>query len=812
MTRRPKVTGRLAVSGGLALALGLAGQFAAGSAKAADDVVSAQRASASSCFTGLDPEGAHTETRELVAEVSGTVRARLARGGAGEGDWDLAVYDSATGAVVAGSAGSRTNELAEGFVTKGQKLTLQACRYAGSAPTARLSVEVVEGPPLLPVTGPLTQLRVLSLLDVATPTRAAKARLQELDLDLTESGDASHVRVLAHGDRDLRALTEAGLTYTVAVPDVAAADAANRAVDARAAEGPPSELPSGATAYRRLFDYQLEMKQLAAAYPKLVRLLRLPHASVEGRDVEGIEITREPNRLADGKPVFLQLGLHHAREWPAGELAMEFGYDLVLNRTRPEVAKLLAEVRTIVVPVVNPDGFVISREAPPAAEPLLGENYAIDDYANKRKNCRPAGAAAGACGASQDGAFRGTDINRNYGGFWGGPGASVRESAESYRGTAPFSEPETRNMKALFSTRAVAVAVSNHTYGNVILRPPGVFAVRPTSDEPLYRELGERAAKRNGFVSEYVHELYDVTGALEDWSYWNAGALTYTFEIGAGFHPTYYEGVIAEYLGRTPAVGADKGGNRAAYYALLRAAADHRTHSLVRGRAPAGVVLRLERTFDSLTSPVLGADGTPGAPVTFRDEFSTRYRSRGGLFSIAVNPSTRPLVGDRYGRFAAGPAQTPITLLNPPPAFTRKGIPPDRIPFTVLGPPGADNASAVVAISWLHPLADWDLLVQDARGAIVGSSTSSGTTSESVELLDPAPGQYTAVVLDPGTGLLSDWQGGVTFAAPQPPLRGVREAWTLTCETPDGRVLGTRRVVVDRGRSINVGRVCGDAS
>ncbi|HUR73226.1 MAG TPA: M14 family zinc carboxypeptidase [Sporichthya sp.] len=804
MTRRAgrSAAGRLALTGGLAVTLCLAGQLAIHPAKAAADVLTAAEASATSCFTGLSPDAGYTDTRELVAEATGTVRARLA----GDGDWDLAVYDATTGEVVAGSAGSRTNELADGFVTQGQRLTVQACRYAGSARTATLSLEVVEAPPLLPITGPLNQLR---LLDVATPTRAAKARLQALDLDLTESGDASHVQVLARGEGDLRKLTEAGLAYTVAEPDVAAADAANRAADARAAEGPGSDLPSGAMAYRRLFDYQLEMKQLAAEHPELVRLLRLPYPSVEGRDVEGMEITREPNRIADGKPVFLQLGLHHAREWPSGELAMEFGYDLIRNRTRPAVAKLLTQVRTIVVPVVNPDGFTISREAPPAADPLLGDNFAVDDYGNKRKNCRPSSDAQGACGASEDGAFRGTDPNRNYGGFWGGPGASTNEFAESYRGVAPFSEPETRNMKALFSSRAVAVAVSNHTYGNVILRPPGVFAVRPTSDEPLYRELGAQAAKRNGFVSEFVHELYDVTGSLEDWSYWNAGALTYTFESGSGFHPGFGDAVIAEYLGRAPAAGAGRGGTRAAFYALLRAAADQRTHSLVRGRAPAGVVLRLQKSFTSETSPVLGADGSAGEPIAFRDDLSTLYRSRGGRFVIAVNPSTRPLVGDRYGRFAAGPAQAPIRFVNPAPAPTRKGIPPDRIPFTIVGPPAADNGSAVIEISWLNPLADWDLLVQDATGAIVGTANSSGTTSEAVELLDPAPGQYTAVVLDYGTGLLSDWQGGVTFASPPRPLAGMREAWTLTCETPDGRVLGTRQVVVDRGRAIDVGRVCG---
>ena len=30
----------------------------------------------------------------------------------------------------------------------------------------------------------------------------------------------------------------------------------------------------------------------------------------------------------------------------------------------------------------------------------------------------------------------------------------------------------------------------------------------------------------------------------------------------------------------------------------------------------------------------------------------------------------------------------------------------------------------------------------------------------------------------------------------------------LTCEDEDGRVRGSRNVVVDRGESVNVGRVC----
>jgi hypothetical protein len=65
------------------------------------------------------------------------------------------------------------------------------------------------------------------------------------------------------------------------------------------------------------------------------------------------------------------------------------------------------------------------------------------------------------------------------------------------------------------------------------------------------------------------------------------------------------------------------------------------------------------------------------------------------------------------------------------------------------------------------------------------------------------------MVVDYGGGTLSPWSGGVTFASPQAPVHGDREAWTLTCETAGGKVLGTKQVVVDRGQTVDVGNVCG---
>jgi hypothetical protein len=220
---------------------------------------------------------------------------------------------------------------------------------------------------------------------------------------------------------------------------------ANRRYLQRAA----SPLPSGRDAYRRLADFENELKELAKANPGLVRPITLKNKTVEDRDVNGVEITTNVNDLGDGKPVFFNMGIHHAREWPSGEHAMEFAYDLVKNFGKdPRITGLVEKTRTIVVPVINPDGFNVSREAPIAIDQAgpavrheqrpdprpgelgiggldLGYTAAIlgdPAGAYKRKNCRLVDnqkQPQPICRAPQFRQF-GTDPNRNYGGLWGG--------------------------------------------------------------------------------------------------------------------------------------------------------------------------------------------------------------------------------------------------------------------------------------------------------------------------------------------------------------------------------------------------------
>lgn len=282
-------------------------------------------------------------------------------------------------------------------------------------------------------------------------------------------------------------------------------------------------LPSGRTSYRAFADYEADLSRLAAAHPTKARRFMLDRSSLEGRPVIALEISRDV-AIGEHKPVLLVTGAHHAREWPSAETTMEFAFDLLRNDgADPRVTALLDRIRVVVVPMVNPDGFKISRES---------------TFAMKRRNCRVRDGqvpAPGECARSANFSY-GVDLNRNYGAGWSG-GGSV--TSDTYPGAAPFSEPETQNIRDLVSSRQVTVLLSNHTYGAVVLRPTN-------PEDGGYRALADRLAGENGYGSSALN----VGGMTERWSYYATAGFGFTVEIGTGgFHPPFQTGVIDQYVG-----------------------------------------------------------------------------------------------------------------------------------------------------------------------------------------------------------------------------------------------------------------------
>jgi hypothetical protein len=778
-------------------------------ASGADGEVRAQRAVARDCQAAPATGAAGTVTRTMKADSNGLLRTRLS----GSGDWDVAVFDKDTGALVSSSAGFGGTELAAGFVMSGQTLLVQACRLPGGAATASLSTKLERIAD--------RQAETVSVVEVDATDRDAKKRLQGLGLDLTEHGTESTVEVVLHGQADADKLKANGFTYRTEIADLAAKAKKNRAADEQyAAATPASALPSGRTEYRRMGDYETEMKALAAQYPDLVKPLTLPHPSVEGKQIHGIEITTDAANTADGKPVFLNMGVHHAREWPSAEHAMEWAYELLRGYGNDaQTTQVVQQSRNIVVPVVNVDGFAVSREAGEAGD---APSFALFAYEYKRKNCKvsestPAFYATGTCDDNNAGRVRGTDPNRNYGGFWGGAGASYHWSEDTFRGDAPFSEPEVQNIRELVSSRQVTNLITNHTYSNLVLRVPGVYAVRPPLEEPQYKALGDAMAARNGYTSQPSWALYDTTGSTEDWSFFNTGGFGFTFEIGPDeFHPPFEQGVVNEYAGLGDTAGAGTGGNRGAYFEMAKATLDKSLHSTLTGTAPAGWDLTISKTFTSETSPVVQPDGSLGAPIEYTDTLTSTLASKGGKFEWAVNPSTRPVVAGRYGRPAFAPAQPSIVFQNP------AGIPAENqdldfdlavesVDFVIEGAPEFDNGTATVSMEWGSAATDWDLfVVNTATGDVVAQSATFGLNREDALMVDPPAGTYRAYFFNYEGGATDDWtSGGVTFQNPLPELRtGIKEAWQLTCSKPGGDVQTRRSVIVDRGQTLDLGNAC----
>jgi len=202
------------------------------------------------------------------------------------------------------------------------------------------------------------------LVTVGSPTRADNELLQTLGLDLTEHAGHDYVEAVLHSAADVDALNSAGLTYDVRIADLVAREAEiNQINRTYAAATLASPLPSGRDTYRSLADYNADMQRLAQENPGLVKLIELAHPSLDGRPIYGLQIAEQVN-AKDGRPTFLLMGVHHAREWPEGELALEFAIDLVNGYRSGDARRtaLLQKGRLLVVPVVNVDGFQLSYE------------------------------------------------------------------------------------------------------------------------------------------------------------------------------------------------------------------------------------------------------------------------------------------------------------------------------------------------------------------------------------------------------------------------------------------------------------------
>ena len=811
-------------------------------------------------------------------------------------NWDLGLFD-ASGNRRAASLGFGSRELVQTWVKSGERLTIQACRRGGAARRGAVRISFADVKP--PATEGTPQL-----VEVAYDSRDDLQRIEALGLDLTHHIHDGKADVIVANEKERKLLTDRGFDVKTEVANLRAHFLSARAKElSYAAQVDESGLPSGRTTYRVYSDYQKDLGTLATEYPDIVKPMALPGGSFQGRPLQGVEIAKNVHAAEeDGRPVFLLVGEHHAREWPSAEAAMEFAIMLARGYgNNDRITRLLERTRVVVVPIINPDGFISSRNWPVDPADRLGgggRGFPVDpdqdnpglgidpDLANpcaseprpdlSEDDCEALRTCIlvgrnddGSCGAALDlyllegiappgGIFsyrrkncdgivpnpampcelqHGVDPNRNYGEKWGGPGSDEDRTSQSYRGSGPWSEPETKAVHEYSQQRQVTALITLHNVAALVLRPPGVHTDGKAPDEARLKEIGDAMGRAAGYTSQYGFELYDTAGTTEDWNYAAAGTYGFTIEIGpkdGDLHMPYKTGVIDQWTGAYEPAEEGKG-LREALLIAAEAAANPADHSVVKGTALAGSKLTVEKEFDTLSwhetfceerAPGFGflvATSTEGCirerePFSVDDSLtSTLVVPPSGKFEWHMNPSTRPFVGkdkqvegdpvEVFNKVVQGDGSADPGIPEVAP-YTR------TIPFEITD---ADASRLRLDLTFENAAEDYDLKLckKQADGTCkpfgtgaTGTTGSSGQISGTPESIEATgsdlAGQYEATVTNYAS-VTDEWTLAISATKPGSvtTIPGEREAWTLTCETPAGQKV-ERELFIDRGQRLEV--------
>ncbi len=309
--------------------------------------------------------------------------------------------------------------------------------------------------------------------------------------------------------------------------------------------------------YRTVDEHEAHLDAVAAAYPNLATLYDYGDSWLKvngrpnGNDLTAICLTnKQPGDCAltpnSAKPRALIMAAIHARELQTSEVAWRLIDELTQNyATDPDIRHILDTTEVWIIPVANPDGREIVESG--GNSPYLQRKNANDSDGN----CRVPPSSSN---------HFGVDLNRNASVYnYGGVGTTSDPCAQTYRGTGPASEPEQASLEALFRSLwpdqkagpndpvgpgATGTLITMHSFGDLVLLPPGAGGVTP--DDDGLRALAFRMSHYNGYRTGTGPEiLYGVTGATDDWAYYELGVAAFTYELSpssgscSGFTPPY---------------------------------------------------------------------------------------------------------------------------------------------------------------------------------------------------------------------------------------------------------------------------------
>ena len=356
----------------------------------------------------------------------------------------------------------------------------------------------------------------MTRFDGQTVVRADVDSMRELRTLLALGGDVwsesigiGKIDVMLPSER-LRVLDGTAIEYEIVIKDV------QSLLDAEQARLTANQNGIAGFKYHEEYHQQDEIfafyDALQESRPDLVTS-RVIGETIEGREIYAYTVFGGTVAEAEDAPAVYILAGAHAREW-IGPATMAFIADNFVNGhgIDDRITSLVDGVVWHIVPIANPDGY----------------QHTWDDNRLWRKTRRVNG----------DGTF-GVDWNRNFAAGWGGPGSSGNTNSDTYRGSGPFSEPETQAIRDDVMAQSNSVAFFDvHCYSQLILWPYGYDDTEPEGTAGVvHRMIGEgirdaiASVHGTSFAPQPAHDLYLASGTSLDWAWDDAGVYSFTYEL-----------------------------------------------------------------------------------------------------------------------------------------------------------------------------------------------------------------------------------------------------------------------------------------
>ncbi|KAI7792380.1 carboxypeptidase B isoform X1 [Triplophysa rosa] len=231
----------------------------------------------------------------------------------------------------------------------------------------------------------------------------------------------------------------------------------------------------------------------------------------EGRPMQLLTVGKKTGSV---KPaVFMDCGFH-AREWITPAFCQWFVQEAVSTYgSDAEMTNLLDKMDFFVLPVFNIDGYEYT--------------WTRDRMWRKTRSKNSGSSCVG------------TDPNRNFDAGWCTVGASSNPCSDTYCGSRPESEIESKNLANFIRTNKSIIKsyLTVHSYSQLLLFPYSYkYGLAADHSELLSVAQGATSALRSLYGTKYQYgpgavTIYPAAGGSDDWAYDLGIKYAYTFEL-----------------------------------------------------------------------------------------------------------------------------------------------------------------------------------------------------------------------------------------------------------------------------------------